>query len=618
MRKAYWSHLLDQRLARRRLLVAGAGATAAAALLAACGGGSGSTSSSTKPASNGSLLASPVDTTKSAKRGGVMKDRHFADVATLDGIGANNPRGNVAFMVLSGLWQFKPGVLKPSDNEVMADLAESWEVAPDGLSVTFKLRQGVKWHNKPPVNNRLMDMDDVIASWQRFITKNGARGSVANSVNPDAPVISVSAVDGKTGVIKFKEPIVYGVALFAGYGGGIPGVVYPKETDVTFDPRFDMIGTGSFVLSDYKPSVGFTFKRNADYWEKDDALVDQVDLPIVTEYTAALAQFKAGNIYTMGNYKNTPGVNSGDVLPVKKEEPRILVYQGDFVSPGPRRSFGWLPAGKSPFIDERVRQAVSMSWDRALFADTFNDAAKFASAGLSVQVRWNTGLVGSQEGWWLDPKSKDFGPNAKYFEHNVADAKKLLAAAGFPNGFEVQSHYVTGTELGTLPKMAEVLDQMTADIGITSKVRPIDYQKEYIPQYRDGRGQWDGWAYKTNQGAGPSGNDAIGLIAGEYWSKGGAAFFGFSTSGQNDQAGDPEIDSLIEKARVERDTEKRRGMVFDIQRKLGKSWYALPMPVAATGFNMAWPVIGNYRVFNTERINYRLWIDDTKAPLAKA
>ena len=108
---------------------------------------------------------------------------------------------------------------------------------------------------------------------------------------------------------------------------------------------------------------------------------------------------EAGNIYSMGNYKNTPGVNTEDVLPIKKEEPRILVYQGDYISPGPRRSFGWQPFnGKSPFTDERVRQAVSMSWDRALFTDAFYDAKKFADAGLAVQARWNTGLIGTQEG----------------------------------------------------------------------------------------------------------------------------------------------------------------------------------------------------------------------------
>ena len=77
---------------------------------------------------------------------------------------------------------------------------------------------------------------------------------------------------------------------------------------------------------------------------------------------------------------------------------------------------------------------------------------------MPVESRWNTALVGSYEGWWLDPKGKDFGPNAKYFQHDLAEAKKLLAAAGYPNGFETTSHYVTGPELGATPGFAAVLD----------------------------------------------------------------------------------------------------------------------------------------------------------------
>jgi ABC-type transport system substrate-binding protein len=83
-------------------------------------------------------------------------------------------------------------------------------------------------------------------------------------------------------------------------------------------------------------------------------------------------------------------------------------------------------------------------------------------------------------------------------------------------------------------------------------------------------------------------------------------------------SGDPEIDALIEKGRVERDTEKRKEIAFDLQRRLAKAWYALPLPAVATGFTAAWPCLGNFRVYQTERPNYRLWVDDTKAPIGKA
>ncbi len=75
---------------------------------------------------------------------------------------------------------------------------------------------------------------------------------------------------------------------------------------------------------------------------------------------------------------------------------------------------------------------------------------------------------------------------------------------------------------------------------------------------------------------------------------------------------------MIEKARVELDSEKRRALVFDIQRYLAKPMYSLQPPGPGTGFTVAWPAVGNFRVFQGARLNYGLWVDDTKPPFKKA
>jgi ABC-type transport system substrate-binding protein len=259
-------------------------------------------------------------------------------------------------------------------------------------------------------------------------------------------------------------------------------------------------------------------KRNPDYWDKDFAFLEQVDMPIVLEYSAALAQFKAGNIYTMGSRSPNLGVRQEEILSVAREEPRILIYPSDLRGGGGTLAFGFLPG--SPFHDERVRQAVSMAIDRDLHIDTFNNVSLFEKEGLPMEARWNTALKETEEAFWLDPKSKDFGPNSKYFQYDVAEAKKLLAAAGYPNGIEnVTSSYVTGSQLDHA-KPAEVMDRMIREIGITSRVNSVDYAKEYIPLYRDGRGQHDGWSYITAIGASFTG-DPVGELASEWWSKGG-------------------------------------------------------------------------------------------------
>ena len=616
MNEAYWSKLTNRRITRRRALI-GSGATAAgAAFLAACGGSETGGGGGSGKSGEGGLVSKPVDTLKEAKRGGVMKDRNFGDVSTLDPFTPNNTLNAVAGNVYSTLVQFKPGYMKPSENELTGDLAEAWETSPDGLTITLKLRQGIKWHNKAPVNGRAFDADDVLAGWNRFATKFSSRAGVVNSIDPSAPVVSLTMSDPRTVVIKLKEPIFYALQLFtSNFTGNI--CFMPKEADNAFDPRNEMIGTGPFYLDKYQPSQGFTLKRHPDYWDKDFALVDQIDMPIISEYSQALSQFKAGAIYSFGSYRSNPIINADDVLPTKRDLPKIGIFQGDITAAGligQKMSFGWLPAGKSPFLDERVRQALSMSWDRDLYLDTFFNVQRFAAEGMQVDTGWNTALSHEFTTGWLDPKSKEFGPNGKYFKKDIAEAKKLLAAAGYPNGFETTSNYVTGPELGTTPKHVEVVDGFMRDLGIKINVRSLQYANEYIPRYRDGKGQYEGWSYVSTAGA-PTGGEPLVIIAYEYWSKGSsAAFHGFSTTGQNDMKGDPQVDQMIERGRLERDNAKRKEIVHELQRYLAKPWYAASMPGMGTAFTVAWPALGNFRVWQQARANYQWWVDDKKAP----
>jgi ABC-type transport system substrate-binding protein len=141
-------------------------------------------------------------------------------------------------------------------------------------------------------------------------------------------VLSLTATDSWTLVLKLKEPLVYALGLFnSNSAGGV--IMLPKETDSTFDIRADMVGTRPFTMTNYTPSVGYTFKRNPEYWDKDVALVDQVDVPIIPEYAAVLSQFKAGTLYSFGASGNTPQVRGEDVLPLKRDESRILIYKGE-------------------------------------------------------------------------------------------------------------------------------------------------------------------------------------------------------------------------------------------------------------------------------------------------
>jgi ABC-type transport system substrate-binding protein len=157
------------------------------------------------------------------------------------------------------------------------------------------------------------------------------------------------------------------------------------------------------------------------------------------------------------------------------------------------------PDGKSPFVDERVRQAVSLSWDRKAWVDAFYNVPALESGGLPVDARWNSALpadFGDSVGW-LDPQGKDFGPNAKNYQYNVEEGKKLMAAAGHAAGLDVKSNRITTNEVANLARHAEALEGMVANVGIRIKINQVNYATEYIPNVRDANGQFEGIGWHT-------------------------------------------------------------------------------------------------------------------------
>jgi len=608
MDDSYWKRMLASRLSRRRGLALAGGSAAGAALLAACGGGDDGGGGE---GAKSDLVTEPRDTFKEAKRGGTLKDVHNFDPPTLDPATPVAPLNSIVRHTYGTLVSEQPGHLETSSGVLIGDLAESWETSPDRLTITLKLRQNVKWHNKPPVNARTVDVQDVIFSWERYTRLSPFRGLSFNQVNPDAPVLSVSAPDARTITVKLKEPLAYALQYFANYGSFSGNIVMlPREADGGgLELRGNIVGHGPFELDSYRPSVGFTLKRNQNYYDKDWALVDQIDMPIVPEYAARRSQFQAGN--TLRMLAGEP--QAEDLLAVKRDQPKVLAYATDYSGQPWILSFGWQ---QEQFRDERVRQAVSMAIDRDTWIDAIQNVSGYERDGLPVESRWNSHLQASLGDYWLDPKGRDFGPNAKYFQFNLAEAKKLLAAAGHPNGFAVQSTYpIEGLALG---RFAEPLDGMLREL-FQIKINNPNYANEYIPRWRDAQGQYEGWLYGSVTGTMPQFLHAVSSLAAEYWPKGGTTFRGFSTTA-TPKTGDPELTSMIEKARLEPDANAQRKLVHDIQRHLAKAMWGLNLPGGATGYTLAWPALRNVNVWRSRQgaaptwNAYRLWVDASLPP----
>jgi ABC-type transport system substrate-binding protein len=293
--------------------------------------------------------------------------------------------------------------------------------------------------------------------------------------------------------------------------------------------------------------------------------------------------------------------------------------------------FGWLPFGsyqKSPFLDVRVRQAFSLAEDRAAVIDAILNTDRFEKEGLPVDTYFYSS-IGAVPGVLLDPRTKEFGPNAKWYapeaskrEEYLKEAKQLLAAAGFPNGVEYPSHFVNPPTftLNGYNTEAEIRDAFQREIGNKPVPKGLDYNIDYLQRFITKQGKYEGILYRLGATSSP---DPVDYYVWRYWSKAGptsgAIFLG---EGSGDSARDAQVDSMIEKAKGETDTKKQLTILHDLQRHLGKMQYCVSRAGTASGFAMAWPAVGNFLVAqgDSRAINnhyYTTWVDDTKAPIKK-
>jgi ABC-type transport system substrate-binding protein len=627
MSKDYWWCLTTERLSRRRALTATARLSAGALGLSliGCGGGS----DSDEPArivDRSGLLSVPVDTTAQAKAGGTFKGFRDSDVPQgFDVLASNNAQTqSVAIYSYPRMLKFTPGRYpKVADGSSEGDLAESYEISPDKLQLTFKLRQGLKWDSRAPTSGRAIDTQDVQFSWNKFSRLNAAAQDIAYDAQkaPSAPVESVSSPDARTLLFKLKQPDSSIVQLFTAY---THFYVMPRESDGGFDPKSTVRGHGPYVLEDYRPSVSFTWKKNPDYYMKDRPFLDRLEQPIVPEYAQRLAQFKAGNIWN-----DVHGLLQQDVVQTKKDVPKALLRQDDLFAFGVSSflSFGY--EGNSPFKDQRLRQAVSMLIDREGFIDVIANRDGFRKDGLELPVAYHTIVGAGWTGYWLDPfDEKTFGANHKYLKLNIDEAKKLLTAAGHGNGLEFDFFYNAGSNYGpTYHKIAELyLGNLEAG-GLKPKAQMIPYQQYYDNYYL---------GYLSKDYAAGTRKGFNGVIYGAekvYPSvpaqlfgtmhKDGSLFHGMTPDGRNAHLGDPKVNDLVEKIKLETERQKQQGLTHELIRYMTGQAYNIPRPATSKNFNVWWPVIGNLGVYpNYAGGNlliepaFHWWIDQTKPPLA--
>lgn len=628
--QSYWSNLMHRRLSKRRAML-GTGATVAgAAFLIACGSGNDDASSTDSTGTTGGtntgstgatgttgagtstgsatgtsgLVTKIADTSAEARPGGRFVIPTRREPLHFDG----KAQGQVQLNTFNGvvyeaLVRNKPGEPgSPSAwTEVLPELAESWEISPDKTEVVFKLRQNAKWQNKPPINGRPFVAEDVAATWNKYenaSTPNN-RFTNSNNLNPAAPIISFTPMDEHTVVLKLAEPATYIFQRLASMTTGEVGSIYPMEAGESFDAKLDQIGTGGWMLDHFTPSVELLYKKNPEYWGKENSgFFDEIHYPVIGEYASRLAQFKTGAL-------SHEAVSPEDLVPTKQEVPdlNMFAFTPATNSTGFAMRFGWLPiAGQpSPFLDIRVRQALTMAEDRNAHINAFYNVDSFSQAGLPIETYWYT-TQGYVPEWTLDPRNAEkFGENAKYFPEtaNMEEAKKLFDAAqsAYPGGHfpEIVSHAVQTVFGPVYTQETETMDNYARSLGFTVTTDPLDYNLDYLTSYITEQGQFEGILYGIGAVTSP---DMVDYYLWRFYSKTGATSgqlgFGGPDGSLGDMSGDPEVDAMIEKAKGEFDLDARISVVHDLQRYLAYQQYAVMRPGFADDFVMAWPAIQNF------------------------
>jgi peptide/nickel transport system substrate-binding protein len=318
----------------------------------------------------------------------------------------------------------------PSEIDWAGYLCESWDIS-NPVQWILKVRPGIHFHDKPPVNGREMTAEDLAVSYHRGLTMPGSWASK----QANKPT-SIEATDKYTVVVDFES-----------YNAEMPYVLFNhffvvakesvwdengNETEALRDWK-NACGTGAFILTDYVEGVHLDYVRNDNYWQKDPIpgregnqlpYVDGMRVRIIEEVSTRIAALRAGKIDATSGGSATPWVQWEEAEQLKKTNPELKYEQVSSYT-----YHAQMNVAVEPFTDIRVRKALSMAIDReALIRDLY-------------------GGNGDYFNWWLTPNQyKDlavpFDELPKDLQeqiiYNPEKAKQLLAEAGYPNGFETK------------------------------------------------------------------------------------------------------------------------------------------------------------------------------------
>ena len=478
-----------KRISRRNFLkVAGVGAAALG--LAACGGSkSGSTAASGNASSAGSSTGSINTAGFTVQYGSNPETLDPALNSAVDG-------GNTIITVFETL------LIINENNEAVPGQAESWTTSEDGLTWTFTMRDGLKWSDGSELNakdfeysfKRMADPDTAapyaetcLGMIDGFEEAAGFPDADGNpTVEPNLDALNVKASDdGKTLTIVLGYPCSYfdKIAAFAAMSP-VQKATVEANGDAWCTSPDTYVCNGPYMITEWTPSERIVLTKNPNYvggWDNSKIVSDSITLLLLEDSSASFAAYNSGEAVLI---KDVP---TDEIPSLTKAEDGGDFYVDTILG----TYYVSLNLKRDAFKDAKVRKALSLAIDRDYVANTIMQGT-YSTADSIV----GPGIV-DEKGNFHD------NGNAPYisadYEANLAEAKKLLAEAGYPNGEGYPTIEYSCNDAGYHVPLAEYLQQAWGDLGITLTINKMEWSS-FTPARR--AGEYDvarnGWVMDYN------------------------------------------------------------------------------------------------------------------------
>jgi peptide/nickel transport system substrate-binding protein len=400
-------------------------------------------------------------------------------------------------------------------------LAEKFDFANDAKSATYRLRAGLKFHDGTPVT-----IADVKWSYEHY---QGAWGDVLHSRTKDIEVVGESTVRFQFTEPFLDFPMLMGTGNVCGAGWVVPAKYYEQVGQAGFLQR--PIGAGPYRLVSQQPGVKLEFEACTDYYRP--VHIKQLTMVSVPEAATRIAMLERGEA-------DIAYFIPGELITRVKRNPSVML--APVLSGNWWLEFPGFQDPKNPFNDQRVRQAVSLAVDR----EAMNKAE---CAGL-----------GETDGNWIN-NDVEYGLEWPKWEFNIAEAKKLMAEAGRPNGFTVD--WVTPVP-NFFSRGERIVSQLQA-IGIRSRLQAME-RGVFLKKLQGGLREWPGVNIILNAAR-----------IGGTWSNWYDSMFKCGGFNSKDMFCVKDLDDKFQAYLRSQDRNERKALAEEIQRTILEKYYFVPV-----------------------------------------